>query len=416
MADPIRGLTQLKDTDFYIYAGSLTALYEYNVTDAVTTNVGAPYTLVEDGVDASQWSMVTYGSFVLATSGKDLPQIQKTRGASFVAVTGMDVTTVEIFMKRGPHVLGFNTSTSATEFVWSDAGDVDTWIAAADNLAGQLDIRELDTPIMAAAPLGDRIAVYGEDQMFVVNYLANDLVYGYQPAINGIGAVSKSAVVAVGRKNYGLSRQGFWATDGTAFDYIDDPMLKHWWREEVNTTLLSKVCSYHDEKNTQVIWYFPYGTTTNSLAVSYNYIRNTWSFITEVLSAVDERRIGEFPIAGTETGGLVLLNNGLNIDGAAIVCTVLTKGIDFENPARVKELDSLRVGKRGVGLTFRTGWAETEEGTITWNAYAAIEEGFNFSNLRTSGRWLYIEFLSNQIDDEWEMFALELKGRVEGTR
>ena len=125
---------------------------------------------------------------------------------------------------------------------------------------------------MAAVPLSKRIAVYGKAQMFLGNYLSNDLVYGYQPALNGIGSVSKNAVVSVGRRNFGLSSQGFFVTDGASFEYIDDPAMRHWFQDNINQDQYAKVIGYHDEEDSQVLWYIPTVVTTkNDYCMTYNY-------------------------------------------------------------------------------------------------------------------------------------------------
>jgi hypothetical protein len=82
----------------------------------------------------------------------------------------------------------------------------------------------------------------------------------------------------------------------------------------------------------------------------------------------------------------------------------------------VKELDSIRIGFKGSGLQYRIGWSETEGGTVTWGNYTSIDEGFDFENLRTAGRWLLVEFYSNGLTANWEVMNLEVMGRIEGTR
>lgn len=440
LGDPIRGLVQVvENEDAVAYMGDLTQLYRVNMTDQTFTVEGTGYNMAEDAgsslwdggtslwdggstvwdagiIQADQWSIINYGTFILATNGEDLPQINKQDLNGFVPVTGMDVTSVEIWVKRGPHVLGFNTSTASNEFVWCDADDVDTWVAAPDNLAGQLEIRELKTAIKAAVPLGGRIAVYGEDQMFVVNYLANDLVFGYQPAVNGIGAVSKHAVVPVGRMNYGLSQQGFFVTDGSQFDYIDDPQIRQWFNKNANVGQLSKVSAYHDEENNAVRWYFPFLQPANTNCVAYNYVQKNWSFIEGDRSAGDERRVMSSPIVGTETGKLLQEGVGHNNQGTAITAYATTKAMDLGNPDLVKELNSMRLGFKGTGLKFKIGWAETEDGTVNWESETNVLAGYDFMNLRTAGRWLFIEIFSDQLNDEWSAESLQLIGRAEGTR
>jgi hypothetical protein len=441
--EPIRGLLQEEaEESLRVYFGDLSTLYRYTAKTDLLETLGTGYTLSESSggsewdsgssvwdsgnstwdsglVQPNQWSLVNYGAFVLATNGVDFPQIYK--GTSFSDLVGTDLGpngTVEIFVNRGPHVLGFNTNVSPKEFIWCDADNVDDWVAAPDNLAGQLEIRELKTKIIAAVPLGSRIAVYGEDQMFVVNYLANDLVFGYQPAINGIGAVNKNAVVPVGRNNYGLSSQGFFVTDGQTFKYIDEPMVRDWFRNNHNAAQIGKVAAFHDEELSQIRWYFPSPESlTNDTCLSFNYERNTWSIILGTRSAGDERRVAGGPITGSEEGSILLEGSPrANNDSSPVVAYVRSKAIDLGNADLVKELDSIRMGFVGNNLQYRIGWSETEDGTIHWGGYRYMETGFPFHNLRTSGRWLHIEIYSDDINTSWELSSMELIGRSEGTR
>jgi hypothetical protein len=516
--EPIRGITQIVEntSEEIIYAGDLSSLYRVNASDDTLTTVGTGYSLSADSggsvwdsgastwdagtsvwdagvVQADHWSMETYGSFILATSGADAPQIKKTAGnftsmvsavnyiaitdggtgyavtdvltltggdgsgatATVLAVSGgvitsvgmttggtgwsvvptghtssgastdatftfavsnMDVTSIEVFVKRGPHLLGFNTSVSDREFIWSAADDVDDWVTSTTNLAGQLQIRELDTAIVAAVPLGSRIAVYGTDQMFLVNYLANNLVFGYQPAINGIGAVSKHSVVAVGRKNYGLSEQGFFVTDGVDFEYIDEPAMRNYYQDNVSLGQVAKAVGFHNEEHNQIRWYFPTSSSSITRGVTYNYRKGTWSVVVNDRSAGDERGVLSSPISGSETGKVFRESVGTNAGTTAMTAYVRTKPISLGSAEAVKEMDSVRIGFIGQGLQYRVGWAETEDGTVNWSPYADMSTGFDFQNLRTAGRWLLFELYSASLNAEWEVQAVEFIGRVEGTR
>jgi hypothetical protein len=520
-AEPIRGLLQSQENGAgYLYFGDLTQLYRVATDATAVTVLGTGYSLDADGsaavwdsgtsewdsgetlwdygiTPASHWSLVKYGTFVLATSGMDHPQVRKgvgsfvgmyqsvtgitivsggsgyvvgevltmtggtfttactatvvtvsagvitsigmtTGGAGYTdtaapptghtasasgtgatftwTVSDMDVSSVEIFVNRGPHVLGFNTSTSGKEFIWCAADDTDTWVASTTNLAGQLEIRELETDIIAAVPMGNRVAVYGDDQMFLVNYLANDLVFGYQPAINGIGAVSKKSVVPVGRKNYGLSLQGFFVTDGVEFTYIDEPATRNWYQDNAHIGQLSKCIGFHDEEHNQIKWFFPTTTTTNAGGVVFNYRKNTWSIITGARSAGDERRMLNNPVVGSEGGIVYRESAGPNEAGAAITAYVRSKPISMGEAWRIKELDTLRMGYIGSGLQYRIGWAETETGSITWGSYTDISTGFEFQSTRTAGRWMFFEAYSAAPNAAWELMDVEFIGRIEGTR
>ena len=441
--EPIRGLIQWEDgVDAYAFVGDLSKIWQHDIINNITVDVSAVggYNLLEDSgssewdaglttwdvggslwdngiLRATQWSMVNYGSFMLATNGEDAPQIQRTRGTAFEPVSGLDVSTVDIFLKFGPHVLGFNTDVSDKEFIWCDADDVDTWVAGPDNLAGQLEIRELNTSIRAAVPLAGRIAVYGEDQLFIVNYLANDLVFGYQQALDGIGAVSKQAVVSVGRFNYGLSQQGFFVTDGSTFEYIDEPAVRTWFIKNVSSGQYAKVSGWHDEENSQIRWYFPKDTAKNDYALSFNYKNKTWSFITGNFSTGQERRIAGQPLAGTEDGKLVAAGVGTNdISSTPISSYIRTKPMDMGDARVIKELDALRVGFEGNELHYRVGVSEEEDTAITWIVDEQVNTGFDIHHLRTAGRWIHLEFYTDTLNSRWELMSAEIQGRLEGTR
>jgi hypothetical protein len=330
-------------------------------------------------------------------------------------VCDMDVDSVKIFAKRGPHILGFNTSANGREFIWSDADDPDTWVTTATNLAGALEIRELNSEIVAVAPLGSRLAVYGTDQMFLVNYLGNDLVFGYQPALSDVGAVSAHAVVAVGPRNFGLSQQGFFVTDGASYQYIDKE-IRPWVEQNAAAGQLSKATAFHDEANKQVRWYFPTESVVIAEGVTYNYELGVWAFVTGDRSACVGRDVLPTPVTGTEGGLLLFENSGVNGGSTAIEALLTSKPLDLGNADRVKELSSLRVGHVGTGLTYRVGWSETENGTPVYTDWVPLERGFEFQNLRTAGRWLRLGFRSATLNADWEIMSLEIQGRAEGTR
>ena len=300
--------------------------------------------------------------------------------------------------------------------IWCDADDPDTWVTASDNLAGALQLRELKSGIKAAQPLGARIAVYGDDQMFLLSYLGNQLVFGYQPALNGIGAVSKNAVVAVGARNMGLSQQGFFVTDGATFQYIDDPAARRWFQENAAAGQLSKTIAFHDEENNQVRWYFPTTSVEITEGLAYNYQSGVWAKVTADRTAGQERVVAAHPITGDSSGMLYLEGQGNNAFQSAMTSYARSKPIDLGSADRVKELDSIRIGYEGSGLQYRVGWSETENGSVTWGAYTTFEDGFDFQNLRTAGRWLHFELYSNALNANWEVMNVEFIGRVEGTR
>jgi len=395
----------------------------YSVADPVTFTGGAGSGAAAE-VSAVSSGVITQIKITNAGSGyTSVPVLDVTSAGTGVVLSGtisnLDVSSILLFEQRGPYILGFNTSTNDKGFIWNSADDVDDWIPTLSNTAGDLVIRELTSPIRATAEIGDRIAVYGDDQMFLVNYVGTPNVFGYQPAINGIGAVSSKAVASVGRKNFGLSKQGFYVTDGVTFNYIDEPQVRKFFQGDVARDNLSQTTAYHNEADNEVRWYYVSGSSSDSApdkGLAYNYNTGNWAPLLVDRTACVERTLFEFPVVGDINGNLFFENSTNDDAGAAITSFVRTKGIDGGSATSVKELDSIRIGWRGAGLTYRVGGAETEGGLINWSGYKLADAGYEEQFLRTAGRWIYLEFYSDGLDDNWEIDSVDLIGRIEGSR
>lgn len=415
---PVRGMTDvIVSGQQKLYFGDQTNLYQ-SIAGANPTSVGSGYTGSLNATattPATSWSMVNFGSWVLATNGKDAPQIFKTTAFANLN-TDSQFTTAEVFIVRGPHVVAFNTSTNDREFIWCDEDDPETWLATTSNAAGSVVIRELEGEIKAAAPLGDRIAVYGNDQMFIVSYTGAPFYFGYRPALSSIGAVSKMAVVPRGRMNYGLSRQGFWETDGVNFRYIDDPDVQQFVQDNVNWAQASKVNGFHDEGNNQIVWHVPTTTGEPDTRLAYDYIRDVWSKGDIAFTSAIPREVFQYPILAGASGGVFTGNFGSDADGSALAANAQTTAIDLGEPDMVKELTAIRVGYEGSGLRFRIGVSSTADGAVTWDGYTEVPAGFEFSPQRIAGRYFHLDFDSQDVGDSWELQAVDFHGRIGGTR
>jgi len=325
-------------------------------------------------------------------------------------------TTAETLIKRGPHVMAFNLSTSSREFAWSAEDDVEDWLPTPSNAAGSKLIREANSRIRAAVPLGDRIAVYTKDEMFIVSYLGTPNYFGYKPAVNGIGAVSKACVVPRGRLNYGLSRHGFWQTDGVNYKYIDDPDIRQFIQENVNFSQASKINGYHDEEHNSIKWYLPTTTGEPQITVEYNYLTGFWSKSDFGRTSSIEKRVFGNPVVATDGGQVFFDNFGDNADGGALTSSVESTAVDLGEPDNIKEIEAIRIGYKGAGLRFRLGTSDDADGSPVWGSYIEVPAGYEFTPTRIAGRYIFLDIDSQDIGDKWELNAIDFYGRLGGTR
>ena len=369
--------------------------------------------------------------------GETLTQATTTGSGISVSVTATvpdcPFTRVKTVAKFGPHILAVNYDRDGLELpydvAWCSEDNPDNWVASATNSAGSFTIREANTPLTCVRPLGENLAVYSEDQMFIVSYTGNPFYFGYQLAMSsGVGAVSPHAVVSVERKNYGLSRRGFFVTDGNSVETIGDVEgINKFVRENVSSSEYPQVTSYHNKKNNEVIWTIPINSTLPDTDIIYNYATGVFSKRTSDESSHLDANVFDHVICGT-TDGMLHYEDGGNSEHETYA---LSRGHDLENPYAIKELTSIRVGKTGIGsVQLRIGWADTAD------AVATQKEAFNTGadlitftetilisdntakehSLRTAGRYLYLELSSSDASDTWEISYIEVKGRVRGFR
>jgi len=340
-----------------------------------------------------------------------------------VTVPSFPYEKVKIFKRQGPHLLAFNYSTSSanfkTSFSWCSADNLDVWNPQATNTAGSLQIREADGEIVCVAQLGSNLAVYTENQLFLVSYVGLPNIFGYSVGlVNGVGAVSPNSVVSVGRKNYGLCRDGFFVTDGTRTEMIGRSNgINEYFRKNVATDQMGKVYAFDNSKENEVCWALPINNSNISQELYYNYKTNQWGMRTSILTAYLTRGVFNESLSADSSGKFYFEANSPFLSSPAVTAT--TKAHDLNNADRVKEITALRVGKEGSGIpTVSVGFTDTIDATPTYldKDKFTVDDTFKSFPVRTAGRYIHLKVESNGANDDWELTDMIIQGRFEGER
>ena len=319
-------------------------------------------------------------------------------------------------------MLAFNYQESGvdypTTFSWCSADDLDDWVGSATNTAGNLQIREATGEIRCVAQLGNNLAVYTQNQMFVVSYIGLPNIFGYKPALDGVvGAVSPSSVVSVGRMNYGLSRDGFFVTDGASSKMIGrDSGMNRFFRENASFTELGQVYAFDNSKENEVVWGVPLGSAKITKEIYYNYKTNQWGMRDSNISAYHDRGIFNEALSA-DTSKFYFEGTVAALADPAVLAE--TKAHDLNNADRIKEITALRVGKEGTGSpTVSVGFTETIDATPTYldKDKFTVDDTFKSFPVRTAGRYIHLKVESNGANDDWELTDMVIQGRFEGER
>jgi len=320
----------------------------------------------------------------------------------YLTGTTNNFATAEVVRVLGSHVLFFGTVTRHT-FSWSDQDVFDSYTPEANNAAGNLTIYPLKGRFSAVEHLGNDLAVYSQNQQFIVFYQGPPFYFGWRKGADEIGAYSKASVIPVGNQHFGWGINGIWMSDGLTAKFIDghdqlvgEQSVKDFINKYVNKRHTGKIHGFHDSARDCVAWWFPchrpqdFGkdstslTTEPSVALVYNYARNCWS--TYCLPAKRLYATASAPSGVYDTPVFISTNFTLEasntisgatiyprywgytsatfIEGTPMIATLTTGWIDFGNEVAQKEVMEAR-----VNMTFVSGSLDfiysTSQGNIS---------------------------------------------------
>ncbi|MGH9875994.1 MAG: hypothetical protein ACRD5H_00005, partial [Nitrososphaerales archaeon] len=420
VATPILGMNEnVSQGNRNLILGTTTQIFWYDATSTSSIGSGFTGTLSEGATSAAtQWSFEPWGSWMLCTNGTNTPQIWRGSG-SVVAMGSTTFTKAEIFIRFRDYMIAMNTSNGVNSIEWSDANAPESWTVAPTNSAGQIILRELDSNIISAKPLGPDIAIYSLDSVHMMRFIGLPLVFQVQSALTGIGAVSKHSVVPLNQFNFGLARQGFFTTDGQTYKYIDEPAIRTWFLSRINWGQRSKVVGAHDQDSHQIIWSFPgTGSGENNQAVGFDYVRNLWTMYDQAWTGLHPKLLFDNTIGAQSNGRFYAMHSGTSAAGASLTACITTNYLDFQDNNRLKYISAIKIGAliTGSGLRVR---AETSNvigsGTVVGN-FISITNDNDLVPIDQTGRFVRFKFKSENTGVAWNIQAIDVYGVLIGNR
>lgn len=306
---PVRGMIANDNSATYkLFYGTSDSLWGWDGNATVTdlSKTGG-YTAPDD------WVFANFGAWTLATDGDEKVQIRKT--GDFADLGGVTFDWAKLIEVRTPYVVVINTNLGPNSASWCKRDDVETWLAAADNDAGELTARDMDSAFRASAMLRGEICTLTDSRLMFLTYVGGTNIFGWQPTSVACGALSKNAIVNVPPHLYGVGPRGFWRTDGSSFEYIDSKAVRKKFKDELRWEKRSRVVAWHNVAERSVFWFYcgPHADE-NDRGLIFSYETGVWSELTFGRSAAENSEVFETGITGSADGGVFLQDQ----DGAPI--------------------------------------------------------------------------------------------------
>lgn len=339
----------------------------YGIPEKLYKFEGGIQSIIGSGYAGTQWSLETWGSWLIATNDVDAPQVWKNTGSA------EDLTDyfarAKIVKKLANHLLFFNTSIDGKEVRWSSKSNAELYEPATDNSAGGTPVRDLDSDIVAAEYLGDGIGFYSGNAYGIVRYVGGSFVFSVVKMLDGVGAVSKDSIVQVSNEHFGFGPDGIFRNNGVSFAYIDSPAMKKWLKEHYNPLQAETVRGVHYQAKEVVIWSFP-AKVGGRRWIGYHYKTGAWAMGTGEITAIDE------PVLDSDGQPLVAIGPtwGYFDSEGSWAAGLTTNALDAGDLDRWKKWDMMRVRSEVDGeVLVRFGFSENPDDIPEWTEFAPLE-------------------------------------------
>lgn len=291
-----------------------------------------------------------------------------------VNLAGTPFTRAKVVKRKEVFLFAFNTNNGDTRVEWSDASNPENWTIGGASRAGNFDIRDLESEIVAVEDLGPRHAVYSRNSLVLGSFVGGTNAWGWKRAVTGIGAVSNRSVVSLDPFNYGLMPDGIFKTDGVSFTFVDDPAMTKYIKDTADFSKASLFWGFSDAATKTVSFYFLNGD--NQWRSLHLYPEKGYFTKGDLqLTAGDEKSVFDFPLVASEDQLVGSWQTADSHFAFPLSYSLKTKPLDFGELSVNKLLNLIEVnGVWSAGAKIKVCALDDPEGTETVVIDRALEK------------------------------------------
>ena len=269
-----------------------------------SSTYGTPRTGSTQIVDATQWTLDTWGEDLLAVSPDDgkLRQWDTSVGTGTVAATVTNspackavVVTAERF------VFALGTSDPRT-VDWCDQENNTVWTPSSTNQAGSFPLQTTGR-LMCGTRVKGATLLFTDLDVHVAQYVGGTLVYAFNKVGDSCGAISRQAVAAFGDGlAVWMSPSGFWQWNGAGVIPLRCDVLDYI-RRDINLLQASKIVATVNSKDFEVEFrYCSQSSTEIDRCVVWNYKELWWSIGRTARTCGADRGAFQYPVMVSSDG------------------------------------------------------------------------------------------------------------------
>jgi hypothetical protein len=346
------------------------------------TSYGTPRPDTSLVLDATQWTLDSWGEYLLGVSPDDrkLYQWQLNTGVKAAQVANAPncaalVTTAERF------VFALGTSDPRT-VGWCDQENNTLWAPSSTNQAGSFPLQTAGR-LMCGCRVKGLTLLFTDLDVHAAQYIGGTLVYGFDKAGDNCGAISRQAIASFGTGEAAWMSPGlnFWLWNGGGVVPLACDVLDYI-RQDINPLQISKVVAIANAANFEIEWrYCSSSSTEIDRCVVWQYKDNHWNIGRAARSCGVDKGVFQYPVL-MSAGGLIY-DHELGWDYGGGVPFVTTGPVELGNGDTIMHVlglypDDATVGDVTASFTVRRN---ADDAGISFGPYALSAK----TDLRFSG-------------------------------
>ncbi|MCP5099923.1 MAG: hypothetical protein GY943_30590 [Chloroflexi bacterium] len=377
---------RLESGSYAYYAATATKLYLYNSGttsfDDVTRTSGGDYAGPAAGY---KWSMVQFGSYLIATNGVDDVQfIDVDSGSNFAALAGSPPKARYVHTS-GEFVVLSALASNYRKLRWSGIGDSEFWTVGQKNCDEQ------------AMPDGGEITGFIGYESGGVVLQRNKIramtpdagyVFRFSTIQNALGSVEDPSIIEFRNTFFFISDGGFY--QGIEALPIGEELVNKWFFRTVDDTRLAEIQGTADPEH-KIAWWACPKTDDTWFLLGYQWLLKKWCYVDVDVSFIAASATAGYTIDNIDSFGTIdtlpysldhrfwkggLLNlaafdtdgNFGFFHGSNLEATVETNDVNLV-PGRNSFVQSIRlVSNAASGVTGKVGGRDNPGATMDWTS------------------------------------------------
>jgi hypothetical protein len=254
-------------------------------------------------IDATQFTLDTWGEYLLAVSPDDRKLYQWTLSTAVPAAqvtNSPECSAVVVTAERFVFALG---TTDPRTVDWCDQENNELWAPSSTNQAGSFPLQTAGRLMCGTRVRGATLLLTDLD-VHIAQYIGGTLVYGFDKAGDQCGAISRQCLASFGTGQAVWLSPGlnFWLWNGGAVMPLDCDVLDYI-RRDINLLQMSKIVATVNSANFEIEWrYCSSGSNEIDRCVIWQYKDNYWNLGRVARTCGVDKGVFQYPIMVSSAG------------------------------------------------------------------------------------------------------------------